>query len=76
MSLLHQRGLHLPTAEELTGNEEEDASCKCLVKPIKGGVVDEGHDADNDANETSQQGKNHKGPGGIPVRCGVKVDEE
>lgn len=38
--------------------------------------MDEGHDADDDANETSQQGKNHKGPGGIPVRCGVKVDEE
>lgn len=53
---------------ELTGDEEEDASCKCLVKAVKGGVVDEGHDANHDADKTSQQGENHEGPSGIPVR--------
>lgn len=57
-------------AEELTGDEEEDAGCKCLIKPIKGGVADEGHDTDHNAKETSQQGKNHEGPGGVPVSCG------
>ena len=59
-------------AEVLTGDEEEDAGCKCLVKPVKGGVVDEGHDADHDANETGQQGENHEGPGGVPVCCGTE----
>lgn len=57
----------LPLA--LTGNEEEDAGSEGLVKPIKGGVVDEGHDADDDADETSQEGEDHKGPGGVPVGC-------
>lgn len=38
--------------------------------------MDEGHDANNNANETSQQGKNHKGPGGIPVCCGVEVEDD
>lgn len=66
----HQRDLCVCTAEELTGDEEEDAGCKCLIKPIKGGVADEGHDTDHNAKETSQQGKNHEGPGGIPVSCG------
>lgn len=56
--------------EERTGEEEEDAGCKCLVNPVKGGGADEGHSADHNANETSQQGKNHEGPSGIPVRCG------
>lgn len=37
--------------------------------------MDEGHDADDDANETSQQGKNHEGPSGIPVCCGDEGDE-
>lgn len=69
------RDLHVSMTGELTRNEEEDASCKCLVKPIEGGVVDEGHDADDDANETSQQGKNHEGPSGIPVCCGDEGDE-
>lgn len=32
--------------------------------------MDEGHDADHDADETSQQGEDHEGPGGIPVGCG------
>lgn len=53
-----------------TGDEEEDAGCKRLVKPVEGGVVDEGHDADHDADEASQQGENHEGPGCVPVRCG------
>lgn len=56
----------------LTGNKEEDASCKCLIKTIKGGVVDEGHNTNDNANETGQQGQNHEGPGGIPVSCGGK----
>ena len=68
MSLLLARIWSL--GEELTGDEEEDAGRKCLVKPVKGGVVDEGHNADHNADETSQQGKNHEGPGGIPVGCG------
>lgn len=67
---MFERGLCVWTDEELTGDEEEDAGCKSLVKPVKGGVVDEGHDADHDANETSQQGEDHEGPGGIPVGCG------
>lgn len=53
----------------LTGNEEEDAGCEGLVKPVEGGVVDEGHDADDDADETSQEGEDHEGPGGVPVGC-------
>lgn len=60
----------MAAGEELTGDEEEDPGCKCFVKPIKGGVVYEGHDTNHNANETSQQGKNHEGPGGIPVSCG------
>lgn len=56
--------------ERLTGDEEEDASCKCLVKAVKGGVVNEGHDTNDNANEASQQGKNHEGPSGIPISCG------
>lgn len=31
--------------------------------------MDEGHDSDHNADETSQQGENHEGPGGIPVSC-------
>lgn len=54
---------------ELTGDEEEDPGCKGLVKAIKGGVVDEGHDTNHNADETSQQRKNHEGPGGVPVGC-------
>lgn len=53
----------------LTGYEEEDAGCEGLVKPVERGVVDEGHDADDDADETSQEGEDHEGPGGIPVGC-------
>lgn len=37
--------------------------------------MDEGHDADDNANETSQQGQNHEGPSGIPICCGDKGDE-
>lgn len=57
----------LPRA--LTGNEEEDAGCEGLVKPVEGGVVDEGHDADDDADETRQEGEDHEGPGGVPIGC-------
>lgn len=64
----------MTACEELTGDKEEDASCKCLVKPVEGGVVDEGHDANHNANETSQQGKDHEGPGGIPVCCEPEQD--
>lgn len=60
----------MAVSEGLTGDEEQDPCCECLVKPIKGGVVDEGHDTNHNADETSQQGKDHEGPGGIPVRCG------
>lgn len=59
-------------AEQLAGDEEEDPGCKRLVKPVEGRVVDEGHDADHDADETSQQGENHEGPSGVPVRCGMR----
>lgn len=31
--------------------------------------MDEGHDADDDADETSQEGEDHEGPGGVPVGC-------
>lgn len=55
----------LPPA--LTRNEEEDASSEGLVKAIKGGVVDEGHDADDNSDETSQEGEDHEGSGGVPV---------
>lgn len=57
----------LPRA--LTGYEEEDAGCEGLVKPVEGGVVDEGHDADDDADETRQEGEDHEGPGGVPIGC-------
>lgn len=62
----------------LTGDEEEDPGCKGLVEAVKGGVVDEGHDADQDAEETGQQGQDHEGPGGVPVgwdrdRTGVRT---
>lgn len=59
----------------LTGNEEEYAGCKGLVKPVEGGVVDEGHDADDDADETSQEGEDHEGPGGVPVGCVCEGEE-
>lgn len=56
--------------KKLTGDEEEDAGSEGLVKAVEGGVVDECHDADDDANETGQQGEDHEGPGGVPVGCG------
>lgn len=31
--------------------------------------MDEGHDADDDADETSQEGEDHEGTGGVPVGC-------
>lgn len=69
---MYQRGLRVAIGVWLTGDEEEDAGRKRLVKTIKGGVVDEGHDANHDADETSQEGQNHEGPGGVPVCCGQK----
>ena len=53
--------------ETLTGDEEEDAGSKCLVKPTEGGGAYESHDADHDAKEAGQQGEDHEGTSGIPV---------
>lgn len=75
MRCVPSRGVRESLAEKLTGDEEEDARSKRLVKAVEGGVVDKCHDADDDANETSQQGENHEGPGGIPVGCGVTAEK-
>lgn len=75
MRKVPSRGVCESLAGKLTGDEEEDARSKRLVKAVEGGVVDKCHDADDDANETSQQGENHKGPGGIPVGCGVTAQK-
>lgn len=40
---------------ELTWNEKQYACSKGFVKPVKGGVMDEGHNANDDANETGQK---------------------
>ena len=32
--------------------------------------MDEGHDADDQADETRQHGEDHEGSGSIPVSCG------
>lgn len=50
---------------ELTRDEEQYACCKGFVKPVKGGVMDEGHDAYDDANETGQKREDHEGAGGV-----------
>lgn len=34
--------------------------------------MNEGHDADHDADETGQQREDHEGPSGVPVSCGRK----
>lgn len=56
----------------LTGDEEEDAGSEGLVKAVKGRIVDEGHDANDDADEARQQGQDHESPRGIPVCCRTK----
>lgn len=50
---------------ELTWNEKQHACSEGFVEPIEWGVVDEGHDAKDDGNETSQKGEDHEGTGGI-----------
>lgn len=35
--------------------------------------MNEGHDADHDADETGQQGEDHEGPSGVPVSCGNRM---
>lgn len=51
--------------DELTWDEKQNACSKGFVKPIKGWVMDEGHDANDDSNETGQKRKNHEGTCGI-----------
>lgn len=50
---------------ELTWDEKQYACSKGFVKPVKGGVMDECHDANDDANETGQKREDHEGTGGI-----------
>ena len=33
--------------------------------------MDEGHDADDEADETRQHGQDHEGSGSVPVSCGT-----
>ena len=33
--------------------------------------MDEGHDADDEPNETRQHGEDHEGSGSVPVSCGT-----
>lgn len=49
----------------LTGDEKQYACSEGLVKAVKGGVMDECHDADDDANEAGQKREDHEGSGGI-----------
>lgn len=49
----------------LTWDEKQYACSEGLVKPVKGGVMDERHDADDDANEAGQKREDHEGSGGI-----------
>lgn len=50
---------------QLTGDEKQNACSEGLVKAVEGGVMDEGHDADDDANEAGQEREDHQGSGGI-----------
>lgn len=50
---------------ELTWDEKQYACSKGFVKPVKGGVMDECHDANDDSNETGQKREDHEGTGGI-----------
>lgn len=50
---------------ELTWDEKQYACSKGFVKPVKGGVMDECHDANDDAKETGQKREDHEGTCGI-----------
>lgn len=54
-----------PNREDLTWNEEQYTCSKGFVESVKGGVMDEGHDANDDANKTSQKRQDHEGAGGV-----------
>lgn len=56
---------HKPNREELTWDEKQDARSKGFIKSVKGGVMNEGHDANDDADETSQKRQDHEGAGGV-----------
>lgn len=49
----------------LTWDEKQYACSKGFVKPVEGGVMDEGHYADDDADEAGQKREDHEGTGGI-----------
>lgn len=51
--------------KQLTWDEKQYARSKGFVKPVKGGVMDECHDANDDANETGQKREDHEGTRGI-----------
>lgn len=50
---------------QLTWDEKQNACSEGFVKPVEGRVVDEGHDADDDTNETGQKREDHEGTGGV-----------
>lgn len=50
---------------ELTWNEKQYACSKGFVKPVEGGVMDEGHNANDDTDEAGQKRQDHKGTGGV-----------
>lgn len=50
---------------ELTWDEKQYACSEGFVKPVKGGVMDECHDANDDAKETGQKREDHEGTRGI-----------
>ena len=57
-------------SQALTWDEEEDSGSEGFVEALEGGVVYEGHDPDDDAEEAGQDGEDHEGPGGVPVGWG------
>lgn len=50
---------------ELTWDEKQYACSKGFVKPVEGGVMNEGHNANDDADETGQERQDHEGTGGV-----------
>lgn len=57
--------IHPSTKCELTWDEKQDACSKGFVKPVKGRVMDERHDANDDAKEAGQKREDHEGTSGI-----------
>ncbi len=51
--------------DELTWDEKQYACSKGFVKPVEGGVMDEGHNTNDDADETGQKREDHESAGGI-----------